>query len=378
MWPYVRGTGENKKKSENAAIFVKTGSSCTQSIFECAEDITQYGDMGRSFYAMITIKEWTVWSGIFSMKITAGIGTIEDYILYAEAGADEMFAGYVPHDWMEKEGQLDALNRREVLYYNVQLGSRSELEILADMIEAYQKTVIITLNSLTYEEKQYPKILDIIKECMELGFYDFIIADPALLLYIRELPGELREKLRIHLSGECGEINDRMIQEFEKLGAERIIFHRKTSITDMKQMIQKAQKRNGIKQFEAFVMNELCQFHGGFCNSLHCDELIPACRIPYRLQKNLERKKLEQIETEREIPGKSGCGLCALWKLRDAGVEYLKLVGRGNYSEDMVRDIQALKQALACLSTSASEEEYIRNMKKKIFPDGCSGNCYYR
>ncbi len=312
------------------------------------------------------------------MKITAGIGTIEDYIRYAKSGADEMFAGFVPHSWMGKGGLLDALNRREVLYYNVQLGSRSELEILADMIAVYQKPVVLTFNSLTYEEKQYPLILDIIKECTEVGFFDFIIADPTLLLYLRDLPKEKREKLHIHLSGECGEINDRMIKEFEKLGVERIIFHRKTSITDMKKLIGEAKKRNGIHKFEAFAMNELCQFHGGFCNSLHCDELVPACRIPYRLQKDIQVIESEKQDIEEGIPGQGGCGLCALWKLQDAGVDYLKLVGRGNYSEDMVRDIIVLKEALNCLKVSDSEEDYIRNMKKKIFPNGCSGNCYYR
>ena len=34
-------------------------------------------------------------------------------------------------------------------------------------------------------------------------------------------------------------------------------------------------------EFEAFVLNRLCQFTGAFCNSLHCDELGHLCRVPY-------------------------------------------------------------------------------------------------
>ncbi len=30
-------------------------------------------------------------------------------------------------------------------------------------------------------------------------------------------------------------------------------------------------------------MNELCQFTGAFCNSLHCDEMGYLCRVPYLL-----------------------------------------------------------------------------------------------
>ena len=38
------------------------------------------------------------------MKITAGIGSADAYIPCVEAGAQELFCGYVPADWMEKYG----------------------------------------------------------------------------------------------------------------------------------------------------------------------------------------------------------------------------------------------------------------------------------
>ena len=36
------------------------------------------------------------------MKITAGLGSIDDYPRYVRAGADELFCGYVPFSWSEK------------------------------------------------------------------------------------------------------------------------------------------------------------------------------------------------------------------------------------------------------------------------------------
>ncbi len=62
------------------------------------------------------------------MKITAGLGSIDEYIRFAEAGADEFFSGYVPYSWAEKYGTVMPLNRREVFRDNVQLGAYSELE----------------------------------------------------------------------------------------------------------------------------------------------------------------------------------------------------------------------------------------------------------
>lgn len=35
------------------------------------------------------------------MKIVAGLGSIDEYIKFAEAGADEFFCGYVPYSWSQ-------------------------------------------------------------------------------------------------------------------------------------------------------------------------------------------------------------------------------------------------------------------------------------
>ena len=33
------------------------------------------------------------------MKIIAGLGSVDEYIPYVQAGADELFCGYVPYNW---------------------------------------------------------------------------------------------------------------------------------------------------------------------------------------------------------------------------------------------------------------------------------------
>ena len=79
-----------------------------------------------------------------SMKITVGLGSIDEYERFVQAGADEFFCGYVPFSWAEKYGTVMPLNRREVLCYNVQLGAYSELEILSRMVKKYKKPVHLT------------------------------------------------------------------------------------------------------------------------------------------------------------------------------------------------------------------------------------------
>ena len=80
------------------------------------------------------------------MELTAGLGSVDDYIRYIEAGADECFCGYIPYAWDRKYGTVLSLNRREVRCCSVQLGAFSELEILAAMVRAYQKPVQLTFN----------------------------------------------------------------------------------------------------------------------------------------------------------------------------------------------------------------------------------------
>ena len=331
------------------------------------------------------------------MKLTVGLGSVDEYIRFSEAGADEFFCGYVPYSWTQKYDTMMPLNRREVLCSNVQLGAFSELEILASMIRDYQRPVHLTFNSLFYLPEQYPEIAKIMKACMCLGFQSYIIADPALILYLREHNIDCE----IHLSGETGEVNSRMVDFFQQFSLKRVIFHRKSSFDDMKAVINAEKSYDGLRaetEFEAFILNEMCQFTGAFCNSLHCDELGHLCRIPYWLEPLKEsctgssfrqlRPSVPAASSQTDVPndsdlpegylcGATGCGLCALYRLREIGITHLKLVGRGNYTDFMEQDIRMLRQALAILETSTSEKDFQQNMREQLFPQGCSSHCYY-
>ena len=325
------------------------------------------------------------------MKIVAGLGSIDEYETFVKAGADEFFCGYVPFSWAEKYGVIHPLNRREVLFYNVQIGSMSELQILKKMVDYCGKPVKLTFNSLYYTGEQYPVIAEIITQCMAAGFENFIIADPALMLYLRQ------QKINcgIHLSGETAEVNRGMLEQMLPFGIRRVIFHRKNSLEDMQSCIKEADFPH---EYEAFILNELCHFSGAFCNSLHCDELTHLCRVPYELG-NLHKKEetdaaqKDVAETDRiqgkegkglpldedgYLTGSTGCGLCALYRMKQVGITHLKLVGRGNYTDFMEKDIRQLRKVLDILENSDSEAQYQKKMKASLFPDGCSQNCYYR
>lgn len=296
-----------------------------------------------------------------SMKIVAGLGCIDDYVELVEAGADELFAGYVPGEFIKKYGRRNPINRREVIYYNVQIGSESELLILKDMISAYGVKVSIAINSLYYSKMQLQDIVRIINGLKEIGFNSFIISDIELIDCLKNI-----KDINIEVSGELGELNRDVIGRLNQDNIKRFIFPRQTLREEMMLLSE-----NSNKEFEAFALNEKCHFTGAYCNSHHCDELCHLCKVPYRIP-GID----SDYEEEKDVVGSTGCSLCELWKLKNAGVTHLKVVSRGNSAEMTIRDIKAMRKALDIMENADTEEEYIKIVKREIFPTGCSENCY--
>ena len=83
-----------------------------------------------------------------------------------------------------------------------------------------RKPVHLTFNSLYYRPEQYEEIAQLIQQCRSIGFDSYILADPALLVYLR------KEKINceVHLSGDLGTVNSAMTEVFAKEYPKRIIF----------------------------------------------------------------------------------------------------------------------------------------------------------
>lgn len=274
------------------------------------------------------------------MRIVAGMGTIEEYEDYVKAGADEVFVGYVPYAWQKEQERTNPLNRREVSYSNVNLGSESELEILAKKMNRVGRPVTIAFNGLNYRPEQYLILKDIVEKCIQYSFSDFIVGDLGLLIYLQQ--AGLNQKVNIHISGELGEMNNYQIAFLKELGAKRIIYHRGTGKRDLKEMISAFPEL----EHEVFFMNEKCHFTGAYCNSLHCDEMVPMCRMPYWVEGM--NNDAENVDNSEKKPS----GVDSYKTLKDMGVTHIKIVGRGANTDDMIRDISTAATVRKCYNDS--------------------------
>lgn len=311
------------------------------------------------------------------MKITAGIANADQLSLYREAGANEFYCGYIPDFWPEQVGPTIPLNRREVRYCPVQIGGRNELRLLHARASALDVSVALTFNAPCYPPAAIPVAVRAIEQCLSDGFDRFIIADPALMQALLER--NLLPSLHLHISGEAGEINRAALEFWRSFTPSRIIFHRKVGLSNISALIRSDREAHPDDpiEYEAFAMNESCHFNGAFCSAPHCDEMAHLCHLPWRLAPVHSDDLLPSTPPlpvpDEDIAGHSGCGVCSLPALAQSGITVLKVVGRGADTDEMIRDIRVLRQALTLSEQGASPDE----IQLACFPDGCSQNCYY-
>lgn len=284
------------------------------------------------------------------MHIITPLTCTDDYYELVLAGADEFYCGFTPYSWLTLNKNVIPLNRREnILGFNIT--SFASMEILAKYVEKYKVPISITLNSHYYHSKDYGFLESYLRQLIAIGFDRFILADIALVYYIRErgIPCKLT------LSGDAMILNQDAMTFLKQFDLERIIFPRMYTIEDMKDCI----KGNSQYSYEAFVLNSFCYYDSMMCNSLHCDEFCTSCMIPYNIKKKspdvdkyLERYYqfliTNKMRKEHVLPGKnesfgaSGCGLCKIKDMLAAGVDCFKIVGRGFKRSRIVRDIQVI------------------------------------
>ena len=119
--------------------------------------------------------------------------------------------------------------------------------------------------------------------------------------------------------------------------------------------------------------------------------MIHLCKMPYELNKvnkNLNNfkdvdERLKNCNEDDEeysedyLLGSTGCGICSLKKLKDIGVTHLKVVGRGNFIDNMEKDVSNLRKAINMINECNDNLSFEKKIKKDFFNENCSGECYY-
>ena len=356
------------------------------------------------------------------MKITLGLDcrdrleAIEDF---AAAGADEFFTGYVPAEWSDHYGWEIGLNRR-TFGPQEQFADRGDLGEAIAKAHSLGKPISVVFNAHAYNAGQEALLRRTLFDVEGLAPDAYLIADPALLLLLRKW-GIRRP---VHLSTGAACYNSETARYLCSLGnVRRVVLPRKLTLAQMQDMV--AELADFPVEFEAMVMWIRCYFNDELCFTWHSREdglfchkfqdvhVATSPRFPRgwkqmladimqapdaqlepgsaldRLCKALSATVPEEEPTAAPAGARAAgadidaylassiyiaCALCAIPRLKAAGIDVLKIPDRGTGPDLKLMHLRAVRQVA---DHPGPTPEFCRGVVNS--PEFCDtpGCCYY-
>lgn len=349
------------------------------------------------------------------MKIIVGISNVKEQTQideYIKAGAEEFFVGYVPPMWYEKYGWEVSCNRRQTP--GAQYSNREDLTKVVELIHSKGKKVFLTINEHEYTSEQMKDVLRLLESIQQIPFDAYIVANLAMVQLLRK--NGIDKTLNVSIGFGCNNFStvEFIYDNFENIG--RIVLPRKLRIEEIESIAVQASRRNIA--LEAFGISSPCTFNDDFCFTWHSGKTPNLCRSSYYRGKKFNSLILNQ-DWKREISKITGneaisrqfkiedknerirrenthiiekrrekepdrarafllnkametCGLCAMTKFKDFGIDAIKIAFRGlGFS-----GVEMLQMTKKVIDNPNADVNFCRGLLKS--PAFCSGeNCYY-
>jgi putative protease len=313
------------------------------------------------------------------MRIISPVDHLAEAAGLIEAGADELYGGFVPPQWREGYNLLASLNQRT--FPEAQIATEAELAEIVARAHDRGRSFALTLNAPFYSEEQLPLLLGYLDRMVTLGVDGLILADPGLLHLLagRYPTVELHASTMAHIS------NSGALRFYASLGVRRAILPRHLTVAEMADIARAVPE----VRCDAFLLVGKCPNTEGLCTFHHVSpERIWPCEIPYVIAPAQDVAPSPTLQTAMARQGswsqtdrRHGCGLCAIPLLMHSGIDGLKLVGRGAPAEQKVRNILLTREFLELAGTEPDHNAYRRRAMaahRKRFGADCHPNiCYY-
>lgn len=312
------------------------------------------------------------------MRVISPIDNLAEAEALLTAGADELYGGLIPAEWQQRFDLVASLNQRT--FAEAQIASWDDLSGILDLIHGAGKGFLLTLNAPFYSEAQLPLLLDYVDQAVRVGIDGVILADLGLLRLLRRR----HPKLQYHASTLAHLGNSAALRFYAGQGITGAVLPRHLSVAELATIAAAVPE----VRCDAFLLVGKCPNTEGLCTFHHSspDKIWP-CEIPYQIRPlqapaspGLERAMARQNSwslTNR----RHGCGLCAIPGLLAAGLEGLKLVGRGAPTAQKVKNILLARDFLRLASETDDLVIYrqkARAAHRRRFGSPCSPNvCYY-
>jgi putative protease len=323
------------------------------------------------------------------MRITVGLDRADSPDRIEElhrAGADEFFLGLVSPEWSEHYGWEISPNRRSLggAYQHV---DPAEMAAAVACARNLGCPVFVTLNAHMYGPGQLRALARLVETCETMSPTGYIVADPAMLAQLVEWGVE--RPLNLSTGAAC--YNAEHVRWLAEIApVRRVVLPRKLAFGEMRRLTDDLADLD--IEFEAMATGYRCFFNDEFCFSWHsgadsmfCSRFVHGHYVVSHARPEGWKEQLaealaapdEQFQAGSALdrlvrgfaappcpldapPSPDGaaglhrdlahsywnhCGLCALPRLRDAGVDVLKSPARGERWRKL-RDVQVLRRVL--------------------------------
>jgi collagenase-like PrtC family protease len=339
------------------------------------------------------------------LKITSPFRETKEVLPLIEAGADELYCGYLSPGWAKSYTSLEFERKGGGSNFS----NLTQLKQAVDLAHKNNTPVYLALNGL-YVKQQYPLLMKIVRQLEKIDLDGYIVADIGLLLSLRKAGS----KKQIHISTGGTVFNSRAAHFYKNLGACRIVLDRQTTLSSIKILSNEMPDMD----FEVFILNTLCVYIDGFCTFLHTygrtvediskkdwkddeklqiitaydiREEMDACCLNYSVQayKNGTKRGRDVAHIRpifyKQISDGVECGACAIYDINKTGVKSVKIVGRQLTPEMRLKSTQFIRQALDILegNKDINKQEFIQRVQilyQKAFEykKHCKGNnCFH-
>jgi putative protease len=332
------------------------------------------------------------------MKILAPIRAFDELEMLVASGAEELYCGIYPTEWLERYQGPVWLNRRSPK--GSSLETFEEMRQLVDGAHGAGLPVFVTLNAPYYTAEQVPMVLELAERLSgDCGVDAFIVTDLNLMLRLSEVP----MNAALHVSSVAATLNTEAIRFLLNFNPTRIVLPRSVTLAEIEEITREVGDQVEI---EVFVLNDGCAFEEGFCATTHHHSVGAFCTSLSDMQADFEwfgrrftsrrerwlRGNLENYRewiwyvngngcgaTPKGLPY-GPCGLCAIPDLARMGVASLKIVGREASPFKKLASVKMVRDVVNRVRAGVPKQQVMeRAISLRDEPQHCRAGymCYY-
>ena len=274
------------------------------------------------------------------MELLAPAGTMENFMVALEAGADAIYLGGKVFNARSHAGNFEYDELREALR-------------LAHIL---QVGIYVTVNILV-GDRESKALAEHLRELERIGVDGIIVQD----LGVARIARQVAPSLELHGSTQMTATNLETVQFLERLGFTRVVLSRELSLDEIRHICKHAKA-----EIEVFIHGALCISYSGQClmssfiggRSGNRGSCAQPCRLPYQLV-TLDG---EQITHDKEtyIMSPKDLNYSAYMKeLIEAGVASFKVEGRMK-KVSYVHEVIGTYRTIIDRAGQATQEDFAR------------------